>query len=596
MQSKTSTLPDGKPLILPSLRQPLPKSPNLRDDDNSNSDDPPVAYALKLTKAMAESLIAAGEAGDATLELITSNSGFLRIPGTEPYSFTTQSIPGAQLDTSRAVCYSRRNDGIRQVGQVVADLELDIKISQQGSATAKKRTLEASKSTNSNKMEVINDFHLPNKRPRVRSKTTVEKRPRTSAPRRATPASTATILTSPAPLSTHPAPSFSTKLGSSVTDSPAPNGSTGSTTNGTSHRRKQESTSTTKTSSLANGSLTRGLRSAPPSAPSTSPFHSPGVSPGRKGNTNTASRPNGNSKTSPTRNGLCGMPSRVVSPNETYSVPLSRPTRSRAPNPSSRYSPRAVSPSPSAVHSPSSPRIGNLRPKNINRADMRRNVIHVLALGEQSVHAVKSRIIGSGAPESQHTMIMGVLHEVSEAKHGMFKLREKCWKEVDDTFSTYTDMERTRMKSARAEAIGDQDGKYESDEKGKLPSYIENADKLEEALEAFERNNVSKSPVIRIRSEQDETYVRKEFKTLHPIYIAGIEWIEDVAAMIRSLEKRWMDTKSDSERQMLAKRIIEKHSIYKTRHAKFVRIVPIMHERVRKMKKEIDEWTQSRSR
>lgn len=512
----------------PMLIPPMQPSPSDKPTDAAAPSTPATVWALKLTDEEKNQFLSSRD--QATIEFSHPDKGVITIPGADPLNFTTRRLsePGHPF---QSYCFTRRAQSVRFTGPIHAEMELDRRMSKKVATKTRTRTIDA-KEGPGRELKLVEALPTPPKRPRVRK--SVDKRPR--APARTT--RTSSLLNSNAP--------------------------------------------------LANGHANGLGRSWPNGAvASSSPLESPVVSPGHIPRSGLTAMANGSRRGTPTG---AGLPPRNTSPNNP--VPFPPKTARYTPTRSNHVSP-SVSRGPSPIlnsSAPSSPRTGNLRPKSQSYADLRRNVIHILALGEHSAQAVRSRLgEGISAPDRQ-SMVHGILHEVGETKRGLFTLKDELWSEVDDHFPAYSDLERTRVKSSRVdvESSRGQSSANGSEQSAHLHSMTDA--QVEAAIDKFEK--MKRSSNGKLATVNGEQGLRKSYNDLFPLYSEIMRKMQDLSNLFSSLGTRIRDAKGAS-RDALAERISSQYEKHQGRYARFTKVLPLIHSYLAEIRKKLEEGAES---
>lgn len=294
--------------------------------------------------------------------------------------------------------------------------------------------------------------------------------------------------------------------------------------------------------------------------------------------------------------------SRKVSPGSSLPAPaLPRPGGRRTPTAPSRISPagsRGASPHV-GNGSPHSPRVGNVRVRGKDKvADMRRIVIHTLALGESSMSGLKAKLHADDGSDAQGQLVK-IVQEVAEKRGMVLKLREALWSEVSDGYEGYTDAERARVREARDGRVNGGGG---GGENGSARGLVEPSTgamtnsigthgmshaQLEERLDAYERDERT-TDVKKIRSDEDESDLRRRFAKWFPVYQAMIGRMDDMKKAFAKMEKGLSDARNSRDRDLVVKEIRHTHDKYHDMHARCVKMLPTLHRRLKDMRSALD--------
>lgn len=543
-----STIPEGRTLRLPPLAAASPVKAGAPDSSAA------VVYSLKLTDEMVDQLVSAGD--DASIQF-ASSSAVLTVAGLDPFKFSTRPIGDAD-DSARAVCFSRNGPALRIVGPITAEMDLDREktVQVQASSIAKMHAMRAKTVSKKREMKMADNLPGPTKK-KQRVRNAPEKRPR--APARASRPSTG--------LSSSLAPK-------------APN--------------------------------TRSLRSAPANG---SPFdESPVVSPGRMpGSQNAVSgaRQNGSRRNTPTgaggmSNGSGHAAPRRVSPNgnsltagmfakgnrpesgEGLRPNLSKASlRSLTPTKPTHISPdgsRGLSPRPPSVNSPSSPKTGNLRAKCEDIEELQTNIMHILASNPRSASDVASRVLGSDGHDGRER-VRTVLQDVAVSRNGVFMLKGHLWPQISEDYPSYSEIERSRMKVARSEYYGVNG----TAEVGTVDAGLMTDVQLESEIKSFQKA-YAEDKSASVTNEKDELELRKSFQKWYPVYGAVIYRLEGMSKLFKTLDKKYRDSRSSTERENLVKRITLQYQKNNVQREELTNVLPLLHAKLGAIRDALEEW------
>lgn len=451
--------------------------------------------------------------------------------GSESVKFATRAT-GDQKSRSRAVAYSRRGDAIRATGKIAGDIDVERKWSENLSRTTKKRTIDAENASKSREVKVFDDIHVS--APSKRSRRNPEKRQR------------------------------------NPTSAPVPR----SRPNGFASRLP------------SNGSLNRL------SVPATPPYTSPHVSPGHIPSVN------GSRRGTPQQHS--GYPPRSTPPPTTS---LGGPTGTRVPSrhvtPTRpmRSSPiGSRGPSPAQITSaPSSPRVGSLRPKSTDTNELRRNVIHILALGETTNAKLRSRILDANSGSDNQGALLNIIREVGRYTGTGYVLKDDSWSDVSDTFREYSAMERNRIRellAKRKDAPALRSGRMpKGSDADIVPVSKSSTDsQIEAAIAQFERRQGNKKPGALIQSAAEEDNLRQYFSDLYPLYSEVNRRLEKIREIFEDLGKKFQASQPGRARDDLEKRIASLYDEHRDRHKKFCKALPALHSELGDVRKRIEEW------
>ncbi|CAN8064428.1 unnamed protein product [Agarophyton chilense] len=287
---------------------------------------------------------------------------------------------------------------------------------------------------------------------------------------------------------------------------------------------------------------------------------------------------------SPTENGRQAPPKRSAPQSRSAigalgprppNAPLSKPARQQTPS-KARLSPRSNSrvPSPN-VHSPSSPRVGTRR-KMDDPEDVRRHVVHSLALGDMTMTAIRRR---HEARNMEGVVLGEALGEVAERSGSTYRLKKRSWREVYDDYNDYNDMEKKRMKQNRVEVSGLVEGKLRVD--------VINDDLLQEELSSAAK--LMARPVQEVKDDAEEERLRKNYEHVHRLYSEVIDRMGDVNAKFRRLGDK-LKISNESERAHVSAAIQSANKSHAERFKRFQRVLPKMHGFLKHVRQTLERY------
>lgn len=350
----------------------------------------PIIYRVKLTDEQIEEMLAAGSSG-VSLEVLNQRNGSLRV-GEQQHDVCFRPLEKSSIEPE--FCLTRRGNCLRSVSTIAGEVDVKRKMTKGVSSITKQRTIEAAKASKDRAIEMINAGDEP--RPRLVSagrKRLSDKRPKTAAAQAV----------------------------------------------------KRPRTSDGRIS--MNGPSAAGLvRRIPASVASKSP--SPHVSPPVASSQQSTALQSRRISALGSNGTLqhAGLPPRGT-PSPSSGLPSHNPLRSSA-NPSPAAS-RVASPAQlsSATSSPGTD-------INVSKAELRKHVIHLLALQDMSIDELRKRL-GAGLGDYDH--VRSAVKAVALSTMGSkFKLRPESWGEVTAEYLNYSAPERdfVRRELSRHKAVG----------------------------------------------------------------------------------------------------------------------------------------------
>lgn len=278
------------------------------------------------------------------------------------------------------------------------------------------------------------------------------------------------------------------------------------------------------------------------------------------------------------RNSIGALGSRRMSPSKT-SLPKAggrqTPTKSRL---SPITTSRVMSPKKGGALSPSRARM-NPRPKMSDADEIRRHVMHSLALGDMQKGAIRRR---HEALNMDSTVLNDVLDGVADAKNGTYKLKKSMWREVYDGYSEYSEMEKKRMKENRVEVCGVVDGRLNAEGM--------NNDMLQEEMNSVVSEMGKAS--VGVKNDEEENKIRKRYETIHSVYIEVINRMEMVSSMFRRLAAK-LKACGDGGKEEITCAICLAHSKHSKQYESFVRVLPTVHGYLKQIRQAIEKYERS---
>ncbi|KAI0567083.1 hypothetical protein FGB62_4g258 [Gracilaria domingensis] len=278
------------------------------------------------------------------------------------------------------------------------------------------------------------------------------------------------------------------------------------------------------------------------------------------------------------RNSIASLSSRRFSPpsNTQLPKPVSRQTPTKT-----RQSPHSSSRGPSPnVHSPSSPRLSS-RPKMDDPEDVRRHVVHSLALGDMTMAAIRRR---HEAYNMEGTVLDGALGEVADKSGTNYRLKKRSWREVYDDYTDYSEMEKKRMVQNRFKA-GSVDGK--------LGTEVMNHDMFEHEVKDVTKRMVK--TVADVKDEEDEDKLRENYNQMHKLYKEAIERVTDVSIKFRRLEDKWVscgDTETTQLTMQVSMALQSGNKVHGERFTRLQNLLPKMHGYLKQVRQAVVRYAQ----
>lgn len=215
-----------------------------------------------------------------------------------------------------------------------------------------------------------------------------------------------------------------------------------------------------------------------------------------------------------------------------------------------------------------------------DRVELRRGVIHILALGEVAMTGLRRRL-GISDTAGGHEMLISILAEVADSRKGNYTLRERLWAEASDGYPAYSEIERSRMKANRKEALG-----ANAEAKIRMQSLSE--EQFDDEVNAFEKGYQRDVGVV--TNDREESGMRKQFAQLYPLYTEVIARMEELQKSFVSLAGKFKAARTAQEKDSLAKRLQANHMKHKNRYLKYERVLPLLHRRMKGMHKALEGY------
>eukprot|EP00178_Gracilaria_changii_P009365 TRINITY_DN2744_c0_g1_i1.p2 TRINITY_DN2744_c0_g1~~TRINITY_DN2744_c0_g1_i1.p2 ORF type:complete len:502 (-),score=111.75 TRINITY_DN2744_c0_g1_i1:5112-6617(-) len=272
------------------------------------------------------------------------------------------------------------------------------------------------------------------------------------------------------------------------------------------------------------------------------------------------------------RSSMGSLGARRISPPA--NTPLPKPVARQTPT-KTRVSPHSNSRGPSpGVHSPSSAR-AHTRAQMDNLEDVRRHVVHSLALGDMTMAAIRRR---HEARNMESNVLDDALGEVAEKSGVTYRLKKRSWREVYDDYTDYSDMERKMMTQNR-QKVGAVDGK--------LAMEVMNDDLLNHEVRDVAK--LMSRSVAEAKDEEGDDRLRKSYEQVHRIYSEVIERISAVAVKMRRLGDR-LETCNESERGQVCALIDSANQVHGERYSRFKRALPKMHGYLKQVRRAVEKY------
>lgn len=284
-----------------------------------------------------------------------------------------------------------------------------------------------------------------------------------------------------------------------------------------------------------------------------SPYPSPYVSPGQTGT------------------GLRSTKSRSITPP---SAPLPTPSAARL----GRHR------TPSSASSPGSP---GGPPSAQRQEELRKGIIHILALGEMSESNLKKRLLNSRESPHSDAIFRKLLKEAAKYHKSGYVLHEDGWQEVTENSMLYSEADKKKVRDILARrkkkiSIGS-NGIRSSRNNGSADALIIVSDGVSDsiismALEQFERLVQRVGP---IRSAKEEQEVHLFWDAWHELYQQVNDRLENMRSEMEKLGMQYDNASSSRSRDEAEKQIRDFHQKSIGRHQEYCKYLPILHKELK---------------
>lgn len=196
--------------------------------------------------------------------------------------------------------------------------------------------------------------------------------------------------------------------------------------------------------------------------------------------------------------------------------------------------------------------------------EIRRHVVHSLALGDMTLHAMRRR----HESLNMDSVVLGeVLKEVADLSGDNYKLKKGAWREVYDSHPGYNDGNRQLMRENRAKVCALVDGK--------LNVELMNDDALQEEIKELSKQ-FSKG-VGEVQNDEEERLARKKYERGYRLYREVIARVSLVNGRFVELKEKLEKCKESGGKEKLKMRIQSCDRRYNESFKRLERVLPKMH-------------------
>lgn len=257
--------------------------------------------------------------------------------------------------------------------------------------------------------------------------------------------------------------------------------------------------------------------------------------------------------------------------------------------------PRSSHFSPSYSSSPNSPGAPRA-PDPAQRLDnLRRGMVHFLALGDATEASLKKRLLDLRESPSLDPAFRKILRQVGRFTKGTgFSLREEHWREVSDNFALYSEADRKRVRDLLARRskrkstpVGN--GLRARSSLTALTSVVEapiivNDDVsyaiIAKALAQFDARHSRNGP---IRDDHEEQTVHSYWDAWHSVYNQMHVRMERMSLEMEKLGKRYDEARSSGDRANAEKAIEKFHEASFEQHSQYKKYLPLLHAELKSL-------------
>lgn len=250
---------------------------------------------------------------------------------------------------------------------------------------------------------------------------------------------------------------------------------------------------------------------------------------------------------------------------------FSPPSTTQLPGPIGRAAPTKSRQAPQTISRGGSPNTQTgsgaglgAKPKLKDSEEIRRHVVHSLALGDMTLNAMRRR---HESRNMDSAVLDEVLKDVADVTGDNYRLKKRAWREVYDSYSEYSDMNRKLMRQNRVQVCGLVDGK--------LRAEFMNDDALQEEINELSKQ-FSKG-VYEVENDEDERLARRNYERVHVLYGEVIDRMSMVNGKFVELRERLETCTESSGKEEVKNTIRSCDRRYGESFKRFERVLPKMH-------------------
>lgn len=181
--------------------------------------------------------------------------------------------------------------------------------------------------------------------------------------------------------------------------------------------------------------------------------------------------------------------------------------------------------------------------------------------------------------------LYSILREVGVGRQGSYVLKDRMWPEVSETYEAYSEMERTRMRVTRSEALNSNPKARSIGEmNGSVGQNTSMTDaELDAALDGFDRMKPG-TLGTKITSADQEREMRQMYTKLYPLYTEMYDRLEEMGKLFNNLDKMFREATTAAEKDNLLKRLNANCEKFSSQHQRLSTSLPRLHTKLKTIK------------
>lgn len=266
----------------------------------------------------------------------------------------------------------------------------------------------------------------------------------------------------------------------------------------------------------------------------------------------------------------------------------------------SPYQSPYVSPGPrnTPMSTPGRTGRGSSSPSSTGEEEVRKSIIHVLALGEMSETNLRKRILEARESPMSDATFRKLLREVGRYGKSGYVLREESWREVLESYVGYTESDQKRLREvlgrrAKRKAPGLRSSRSVANGHDEAPIIVKGAVSdaiISKALDQFEKHGQRTVPIRSAKEEQD---AHSLWDAWHSVYVQVNLRLDAMREDMEKLGRRYDNAKNTRDRGEVEREIHVFHEKSMVRHEQYCKFLPLLHKKLKSLLARMEVYAQS---